>query len=88
MNANRLNCQEYRAQFSERRAYMSGRLVDGVSPAILATWSLAAECACQLAPQGLAWPGLALTAVLDPHGIPGAVLTSPVRDNLGAATRT
>ena len=77
MNANRLNCQEYRAQFSERRAYMSGRPVDGVSPAILATWSLAAECAHQLAPPGLAWPSLALTAVLDLHGIPGAVLTSP-----------
>ena len=77
MNANRLNCQEYRAQFRERRAYMSGRPVDGVSPAILATWSLAAECAHQLAPPGLAWPSLALTAVLDLHGIPGAVLTSP-----------
>jgi tetratricopeptide (TPR) repeat protein len=77
MNANRLNCQEYRAQFGERRAYMSGRPVDGVSPAILATWSLAAECAHQLAPPGLAWPGLALAAMLDPHGIPGAVLTSP-----------
>jgi tetratricopeptide (TPR) repeat protein len=77
MNANRLNCQEYRAQFSERRAYMSGRPVDGVSPAVLATWSLAAECAHQLAPPGLAWPSMALTAVLDPHGIPGAVLTSP-----------
>jgi tetratricopeptide (TPR) repeat protein len=77
MNANRLNCQEYRAQFNERRAYMSGRPVDGVSPAILATWSLAAECAHQLAPPGLAWPGLALAALLDPHGIPGAVLTSP-----------
>ena len=25
MNANRLSCQEYRAQFSERRGYMSGR---------------------------------------------------------------
>ena len=77
MNANRLSCQEYRAQFSERRAYMSGRPVEGVSPAILATWSLAAECAHQLVPAGLAWPGLALAAVLDPHGIPGAVLTSP-----------
>src|SRR4029077_13831913 len=47
------------------------------SPAVLATWSLAAECAHQLVPAGLAWPALALTAVLDPHGIPGAVLTSP-----------
>ena len=77
MNANRLSCQEYRAQFSERRAYMSTGPVDGVSPAILATWSLAAECAHQLAPLGLAWPALALAAVLDPHGIPGAVLVSP-----------
>ena len=32
MNANRLSCQEYRAQFGERRAYMSGRPVEGVSP--------------------------------------------------------
>jgi tetratricopeptide (TPR) repeat protein len=77
MNANRLSCQEYRAQFGERRAYMSGRPVPGVTPAVLATWSLAAECAHQLVPAGLAWPALALTAVLDPHGIPGAVLTSP-----------
>jgi tetratricopeptide (TPR) repeat protein len=77
MNANRLSCQEYRTQFGERRAYMSGRPVEGVSPEVLATWSLAAECAHQLAPAGLAWPALALTAVLDPHGIPGAVLTSP-----------
>jgi tetratricopeptide (TPR) repeat protein len=77
MNANRLSCQEYRAQFGERRAYMSGRPVEGVSAAVLAAWSLAAECAHQLAPSGLAWAGLALTSMLDPHGIPGAVLTSP-----------
>ena len=86
MNANRLNCREYRAQFSERRAYMSGWPVNGVSPAILATWSLAAECAHQLAPPGLAWPGLALTALLDPHGIPGAVLTSPAACGFIAGT--
>ena len=77
MNANRLSCQEYRAQFGERRTYMSARPVEGVSPAVLATWSLAAECAHQLVPAGLAWPALALIAVLDPHGIPGAILTSP-----------
>jgi len=77
MNANRLSCQEYRTQFGERRTYMSGRPVEGVSPAILATWSLAAECAHQLAPPGLAWASLALIAVLDRHGIPGAALTSP-----------
>jgi tetratricopeptide (TPR) repeat protein len=77
MNANLLSCQEYRAQFGERRTYMSSRPVAGVSPAVLATWSLAAECAHQLVPSGLAWPALALTAMLDPNGIPGSVLTSP-----------
>ena len=77
MNANRMSCQEYRAQFGERRAYMSGRPVPGASSAVLATWSLAAECAHQLVPAGLAWQALALIATLDPHGIPGAVLTSP-----------
>jgi pentatricopeptide repeat protein len=29
----------------------------------------------EMAPAGLAWPTLALAAMLDPHGIPGAVLT-------------
>jgi tetratricopeptide (TPR) repeat protein len=51
--------------------------VDGVSAAVLATWSLAAECAHRLAPAGLAWPALALAALLDAHGVPAAVLTSP-----------
>jgi tetratricopeptide (TPR) repeat protein len=77
MNANRMSCQDYRAPFGDRRAYMSGRPVPGASSAVLATWSLAAECAHQLVPAGLAWQALALIATLDPHGIPGAVLTSP-----------
>jgi hypothetical protein len=74
MNANRLNCQEYRAQFGERRAYMSAGPVAGASPAILATWSLAAECAHQLAPTGLAWPGLSPARHLSVTEIPAADL--------------
>ncbi len=77
MKVSRLSCREYRAQLAERREHMSRVPVYGVSPAVLATWSLAAECAHALAPAGLAWPALALTAMLDPHGIPGAALTSP-----------
>ncbi len=72
-----LSCREYRALFSERREYMTGLRVGGASAAILATWSLAAECAHELPPAGTAWPALVLAAMLDPHGIPGAVLTSP-----------
>ena len=77
MTVDRLSCQKYRGRFGERREHMSAVRVDGVSPAVLATWSLAAECAHQLPPAGVAWPALALAAMLDPDGIPGAVLTSP-----------
>ena len=77
MSLNRLSCREYRGRLGERREHMSSVRVDGVSPAVLATWSLAAECAHELPPAGAAWPALALAAMLDPHGIPGAVLTSP-----------
>ena len=77
MSLNRLSCREYRDRFGERREHMATVRVAGVSPAVLATWSLAAECAHELPPAGAAWPALALAAMLDPHGIPGAVLTSP-----------
>ncbi len=77
MTLNRLSCREYRGRLGERREHMSAIRVDGVSPAVLATWSLAAECAHELPPAGAAWPALALAAMLDPHGIPGTVLTSP-----------
>ena len=68
-------CREYRALLAERRRHMPA--VPGVSAAVLATWSLAAECAHELPPTGLAWPTLVLAAMLDPHGVPGSVLTSP-----------
>jgi hypothetical protein len=77
MSLNRLSCREYRGRLDERRVHLATVRVDGVSPAVLATWSLAAECAHGLPPSGAAWPALALAAMLDPHGIPGAVLTSP-----------
>jgi tetratricopeptide (TPR) repeat protein len=75
MNARKQGCREYRAAFTERRRHMSA--IEGASPGILATWSLAAECAHGLQPAGLAWPTLVLASMLDYHGVPGAVLTSP-----------
>jgi tetratricopeptide (TPR) repeat protein len=71
------DCRQYRAQLADRRNHMAARPVDGVSAAVLATWSIACECAHELAPPGLAWPALALAAMLDENGVPGAVLTSP-----------
>ena len=68
-------CRAYRKLLAERIGHMPA--VDGVSAAVLATWSIAAECAHELPPAGLAWPTLVLAAMLDHHGVPGAVLTSP-----------
>jgi tetratricopeptide (TPR) repeat protein len=75
INARQQGCREYRATLAERRKHMSGG--DGASATALATWSLAAECAHELPPGGLAWPTLVLAAMMDHHGIPGAVMTSP-----------
>jgi tetratricopeptide (TPR) repeat protein len=75
MSARRQGCREYRSQLAERMPHMAA--VPGVSAAVLGTWSLAAECAHELPPAGLAWPTLVLAAMMDHHGIPGAVLTSP-----------
>ena len=75
MSARRQGCREYRTLLAERIRHMPA--VDGVSAAVLATWSIAAECAHELPPAGLAWPTLVLAAMLDHHGVPGAVLTSP-----------
>jgi tetratricopeptide (TPR) repeat protein len=68
-------CREYRSRLAERIRHMPA--VSGVSAAVLATWSIAAECAHELPPPGLAWPTLVLAALLDHHGVPGGVLTSP-----------
>ena len=75
MSARRQGCREYRTRLAERIPHMPA--VGGVSAAVLATWSLAAECAHELPPAGLAWPTLVLAAMMDHHGVPGAVLTSP-----------
>jgi tetratricopeptide (TPR) repeat protein len=77
MTGHGLDCRQYRIQLGDRLPHMAATPVAGVSPGVLATWSLAAECAHELAPAGLAWPALALAAMLDGRGIPGAVLTSP-----------
>ena len=75
MSARRQGCREYRARLAERLPHMPA--VDGVSAAVMATWSIAAECAHELPPAGLAWPTLVLAAMMDHHGVPGVVLTGP-----------
>ena len=71
-----VDCRDYRARVADRMNRLAGA-PPGAYPSIVAsTWSLGAEMAEQIPPAGLARPALALVAMLDPNGIPGAVLTS------------
>jgi tetratricopeptide (TPR) repeat protein len=71
-----IDCREYRSRIAGRQLPgAAGR--GGVQPAVVATTSaLSLELADQLPPAGLARPALVLASLLDPNGIPGAVLTS------------
>jgi tetratricopeptide (TPR) repeat protein len=74
--ASTMSCLHYRDYFLGWRQ----RLADssGTPPSASAiTWMLSFERANQLAPGGLVQSLLALVAVLDGHGIPATVLTTP-----------
>jgi tetratricopeptide (TPR) repeat protein len=71
-----LSCREYRAHFARRRE----RLAESSSArpsASAVTWTVSFGRANQLAPGGSARLLLALTALLDGHGIPQTVLAAP-----------
>jgi tetratricopeptide (TPR) repeat protein len=80
-------CREYCEQFARRRTELV--TATGVEPpAAAVTWTLSLEHADRLAPAGLAQRVLAQAALLDCHGIPGAVFTNvpaPGDDRAGAA---
>jgi tetratricopeptide (TPR) repeat protein len=71
-----LSCREYRAHFARRREQL-GEPASAPPPAAAVTWTLSFERAGQLAPGGSAQLLLALTALLDGHGIPQTVLAAP-----------
>ncbi len=75
-----VDCRRYRARLAGHlRTRPSAS--DAYPWTVAATWSLASELAHQAEPAGLALPVLALISMLDPCGIPGAVLTSaPARE--------
>ncbi|MGW7441719.1 FxSxx-COOH system tetratricopeptide repeat protein [Streptomyces sp. NPDC054849] len=78
-----LDCATYRHRLTDRASTLTdvlpdpSGLPDDQATNVAATWSLSIECADQLPPAGLARPMLQLAAMLDPNGIPAAVLTSP-----------
>jgi tetratricopeptide (TPR) repeat protein len=69
------DCRQYRTWVAEQRQDLGTQA--GAKSTVAATGALALELANQRQPAGLARPMLALISMLDPNGIPGAVLTSP-----------
>ena len=72
-----LSCHDYRDLFARRREQLAEAPGDGPPPAASVTWAISAEQADRLSPAGAARALLALAALLDGHGIPGAVFTTP-----------
>jgi tetratricopeptide (TPR) repeat protein len=71
-----MSCREYRAEFMRRRDQLAASPID-IPPAAAVTWTFSLERADQLAPGGPAQLLLALTALLDGHGVPHTVLAAP-----------
>jgi tetratricopeptide (TPR) repeat protein len=71
-----LDCRQYRARAADRMQRLAGAPAGAYPSIVASTWALATEYAEQIPPAGLTRPALALVSVLDPNGIPGAVLTS------------
>jgi tetratricopeptide (TPR) repeat protein len=69
-------CSDYKHHFTQQQARLRAA-GGGEPPASAATWLLSAEYAEELLPGGSTWPLLLLSALLDSHGIPAAVLTAP-----------
>ncbi|MEU4835243.1 tetratricopeptide repeat protein [Streptosporangium sp. NPDC023615] len=89
-----LNCARYRERLADRRHRLAkvvpeeGGLPDDHPAIVAAAWSLSIDRADRARPAGLARPLLQVAAVLDPHGIPQAALTStPVLTYLATERR-
>ena len=80
------SCRGYQHRFTQQRARLRTP-GGGEPPAAAVTWLLSADYAEeQLLPGGSTWPLLLLTALLDSHGIPAAVLTAPAASKYLADT--
>ncbi len=65
-----------REHFADRKRHMLATHGDRYAAIVAAAWSISLDRADSTSPGGLARPALALVALLDPSGIPYAVLTS------------
>jgi NB-ARC domain len=76
-----MRCDAYRALLTDRTRTLADAspqsLPPGHSQEMAAAWDLSIQRADAMRPAGLAQPLLHLTSLLDPNGIPAAVLTTP-----------
>ncbi|GAA1294963.1 tetratricopeptide repeat protein [Saccharothrix xinjiangensis] len=78
-----LTCVEYVRRFDDTRRRLAallpepGAVPDEYQATVATTWSMSVDLADRLAPEGLAGPLLEVAALLDPDGIPAAVLAAP-----------
>jgi hypothetical protein len=78
-----MTCASYRARLQDRRGALARvfpereSLPDDDARTVATTWSVSVEHADTLTPRGLARPMMRLLGLLDPTGVPVAVLTSP-----------
>ena len=100
IESSELTCRDYQEIFRQRRALLE-RTGTGRVPAAAVTWTISAEHAEILMPEGGTWPLLVLAALLSGPGIPLAVFTAPAacqylgagagpagEERAGAAVRT
>ena len=71
-----IDCRDYRSQIAGRPPRQQATPAGTYYSTVVAAGELALERADRLPPAGLARPAAALIALLDPNGVPGAVLTS------------
>jgi tetratricopeptide (TPR) repeat protein len=71
-----MSCQSYQDYFVRWREYLADP-AEALPLASAVTWPVSLESAAQFAPAGSVRSLLALTALLDGHGIPATVLTAP-----------
>jgi tetratricopeptide (TPR) repeat protein len=71
-----VDCRRYRTHFADRKRQMPIPQADRYAATVAATWSISLDRADSTSPPGQVRAALALVALLDSGGIPGAVLTS------------
>ena len=77
-----LRCSAYRRRLADERRRLTGLfpgerdLFDGSTGTVATTWGVSIEAADRAAPFGLARPVLELASLLDPNGIPQAVIAT------------